>query len=121
MQLKHLFVFLLIFFLSVAESTVYAQENTSNYYQSTKIIQKKNLRYKNTKYVVFNKDLLSSANFLALFFPTICLKNAFQKQMKLTLKLQKQLYQNIALLNNKHTFLTHKIISSNSISNIYIA
>ncbi|MGJ8745377.1 hypothetical protein [Polaribacter sp.] len=121
MQLKHLFVFLLIFFLSVAESTIYAQENTSNYYQSTKIIQNKKLRYKNTKYVVFNKDLLSSAYFLTLFFPTICLKNAFQKQMKLTLKLQKQLYQNIALLYNQHIFLINKITASNSISNFYIA
>jgi hypothetical protein len=121
MQLKHLFVFLLVFLHSVAESTVYAQESASNYYQSSKIIQKKKFRYKNTKLIVFNKDVLSSADFLALFFPNIYIKSSFQKQIKLTLKLQKQLYQNIALLHNQHIFLTNKFTASNSISNLYIA
>ncbi|SDR77277.1 hypothetical protein SAMN05216503_0840 [Polaribacter sp. KT25b] len=121
MQLKHLFVFLLVFLHSVAESTFYAQESTSNYYQYSKIIQKKKFNYKNTKHVVLKKDVLSSADFLALFFPSIYLKSAFQKQIKLTLKLQKQLYQNIALLHKQHIFLINKIIASNSISNLYIA
>jgi hypothetical protein len=121
MQLKHLFVFLLVFLHSVAESTVYAQESASNYYQSSKKIQKKKFSYKNTKHVVFNKHLLSSAYFLAFFFPSIYIKGAFQKQIKLTLKLQKQLYQNIALLHNQHIFLINKITASNSISNVYIA
>tara|TARA_R110001606_G_C15222032_1_gene634143 strand:- start:413 stop:778 length:366 start_codon:yes stop_codon:yes gene_type:complete len=121
MQLKHLFIFLLVFLHSIAESTVYAQESTSNYYQSSKLIQKKKFSSKNTKHVVFNKNVFSSTDFLALFFPPIYLKSAFQNQIKLTLKLQKQLYQNIALLHNQHIFLINKITASNSFSTIYIA
>ena len=55
MQLKHLFVFLLIFLLSVAESTIYSQENSSGYYQSSKIIQHRKSIYKNTKIGAFNQ------------------------------------------------------------------
>ena len=121
MQLKHLFVFLLVLFLSVAESTIYSQENTSNYYQSSKIVQTKKFSNQKTKNVVFSKEILSSDYFLAFFFPSIYLKNTFQKQITLTIKLQKKLYQHIALLKNKHTFLINKITSSNSISPLYIA
>lgn len=120
MRLKHLFVFLLVFFLSVAESPIYSQESTFNYYQSSKSIKKKRFNTRNTKHVVFNKTL-SANSFLAFFFPSILQENAFQKQTILTIKLQKQLYQKIASLNNQHTFLINKITSSNSISYLYIA
>ena len=120
MQLKHLFVFLLMFFLSVAESPIYSQENTSNYYQSSKSIQKKRFSGRNTKQVVFNKTTSGKA-FLTFFFPSIHLKIAFQKQILPIIKLQKQLYQKIALLYRQHIFLISKMTASNSISTIYIA
>lgn len=120
MQLKHLFVFLLMFFLSVAGSPIYSQENTSNYYQSSKSIQKKRFNSRNTKQVVFNKTASGNA-FLAFFFPSIHLKNAFQKQIQPIIKLQKQLYQKIALLYRQHIFLISKITANNSTSTIYIA
>ena len=121
MQLKHLFVFLLIFLLSVAESTIYCQESSSAYYQSSKIIQHKKTNYKNTKIGAFNQHLISGKNFLALFFPETSLKFVIRKQILLTLKLQKQLHQEIALLHNQQIFLINKNITSNSISKIYIA
>ena len=120
MQLKHLFVFLLILLLSVAESRVYSQENTSNYYQSSKVIKKKPFNSKNIKYVVFNKTISGNC-FLSFFFPCIDPKNTFQKETEHVLKLQKQLYQKIALLNSQHTFLISKTTSSNLISNVHIA
>ena len=121
MQLKYFFVFLLVFLISVAESSFYSQESTSRYYHSSKLIQKKTLRYKNTKHIVFNNNALFSKYFLVFFFPKIDVKNEFQKQIQLILKLQKLIHLKIALLNNKHTFLTHKNTASNSISNLYIA
>lgn len=120
MQLKHLFVFLLVLVLSAADSVVFSQESTSNYYQSSKVIKKQHFSYRNTKQLVFNKTL-SGNYFLSFFFPSILQKNTFQKQIHLTFKLQKQLYQKIALLNNQHNFLINKITASNSISNLYIA
>jgi hypothetical protein len=121
MLLKHLFVFLLAFFLSVAESTVYAQESTSNYYQSSKVIKVKRLNSKRTKQITFKNPLVSNNYFLTFLYSSVQLKNTFQKQTQLTIKLQKHLYQKIALLNNKHTFLINKITASNSISILYIA
>jgi hypothetical protein len=121
MQLKHLFVFLLIFFLSVADSTVYAQESTSNYYQSSKIIKVKRLNSKRTKQITFKNALVYNYYFLTFFYSSIHPKNTFQEQTQLTIKLQKHLYQKIALLNNQHTFLINKITASNSISPLYKA
>jgi hypothetical protein len=109
-----------VFFLSVAESPTYSQENTFNYYQSSKSIKKKRFSTRNTKHIVFNKTVSGKA-FLAFFFPSIHLKKAFQKQIQPIIKLQKQLYQKIALLHRQHIFLISKITTSNSISNIYIA
>ncbi|MBL4642776.1 MAG: hypothetical protein JKY44_04205 [Flavobacteriaceae bacterium] len=121
MQLKHLFVFLLVLVITVAESNAYSQENISRYYQSSKVVHKKKFSYANTKLVVFNQNIRSGTCFSAFFFPCINLKSAFQKQIQRTLKLQKQRYQKISLLKIKHIFLLKKYTSSNSVTNIYIA
>jgi hypothetical protein len=120
MQLKHLFVFLLVFLVSVADATVYSQRNSSEYYQPSKVIQKRGFNAKKTKRLILKKPL-SFKNFLTFFsFDFISIKT-YQRQVFLTLKLQKQLYQKIALENIQHTFLTTKITSSNSVSSLYIA
>tara|TARA_R110002126_G_scaffold277560_3_gene423579 strand:- start:18429 stop:18794 length:366 start_codon:yes stop_codon:yes gene_type:complete len=121
MQLKHLFVFLLLLVLSVVESTVYSQESSSKYYQSSKLIHKNKFSAKNTKHFIFKDNVLSGEYFLTIFFPKIDIKSEFQKQIQLTIKLKKQLYQKIALHNNQHIFLIHKITSRNSISDLHIA
>ena len=120
MQLKHLFVFLLVFLVSIADATVYSQSNSSEYYQSSKVIHQKEFCAKKTKHIVFNKAF-SNNYFITFFFPRILLKTAFKKQVFLTLKIQKQLYQKIANLNNQQVFLINKTIHSNSISKLYIA
>ena len=114
MQLKHLFVFLLFLLISVAESTVYSQESTSNYYQSSKITEHKKINYKNTKRISVKSNPLSNAYFLSLFITEIHIKNELQNKIQRTFILQKQVYLKIALLNNQHTFLTSQITSSNS-------
>ncbi len=121
MQLKHLFVFLLMFLLSVAESTIYCQESTSDYYQSSKIVQHKKGNFKNTKLIAFKLPIISYKDFIAFFFKVIPLKFVLKKQIQITLKLQKQLHQHIALLNLQHIFLINRITASNSIANVYIA
>jgi hypothetical protein len=121
MQLKHLLVFLLILVVSVADSTVYSQENPTTYYQSSKLIHKKKFNYTNIKHLTFKHNIVSRTYFLTFLSHSIHLKNAFKKPIQLTIKLQKQLTQKIALLNIQHTFLTVKITSGNSISNLYIA
>ncbi len=121
MQLKHLFVFLLVLVISVTESNVYSQENSSKYYQSSKLIYKKKFSYRNTKHVVSNQNRISNTYFLTFFFPRIYLKAEFQKKIQHTLKFQKQLYQKIASLNIQHIFLITKITSSNSFPSTYIA
>ena len=121
MQLKHLFVFLLVLVISVAESTIYSQESAPKYYESSKLIHKKRFSYRNTKHAAFNQSSVSDKYFLALFFPKITLKTEFQKQIQRTIKLQKQLYQKISLLNIKHTLLHIKITTSNSLSSLYKA
>ncbi|MEE9407012.1 MAG: hypothetical protein V3V28_02935 [Polaribacter sp.] len=120
MQLKHFFVLLLVLVLSVTDSTVYSQESVANYYQSSKVIQKKSISSRNTKQVVFN-NTFSGNYFLSFFFPSIPQKNAFQKQVLYVLKLQKQLYQEISFLKKQHIFLITKTTSSNSISNLYLS
>lgn len=59
MQLKHLFVFLLLLVISVAESTVYSQKNSSKHYQSSKLIHKNKFSAKNTKHLIFKDNVLS--------------------------------------------------------------
>ena len=120
MQLKQFFVFLLILILSVVESPVYSENSSSDYFQSSKSYQHKSFSAKKTKYIVFNKRN-SYTNFLAFFFSNIHETNAFKNSTQLKVKLQKQLYQKIALLHQQHTFLILKITSSNSISTLYLA
>ena len=119
--MKRIIVFLLFLVLSVADSSIYSQEISSKYYESSKLIDKKKFSYTNTKLVVYKQNVVSYKYFLSFFFPKIDVKNEFQKQIQLILKLQKLIHLKIALLNNKHTFLTHKNTASNSISNLYIA
>ena len=121
MQLKHLFVFLLMFLPPIAESTIYCQENTSDYYQSSKLILQKKRNFKNTKFSGFKFHIKSYQDFIAFFFKVIPLKFVLKKQILLTLKVQKQLHQHIALLNLQYTFLINRITASNSITNLYIA
>lgn len=121
MQLKHLVVFLLFLVISVAECTVYSQNNTSNYYQSSKLNHTKKLFSKNTKLVVFNKNSVTDNYFFTFLYSEIHIKCEFQKQVHLTIKLQKKRYQEIASINSQHIFLINKITSSNSTSNLYIA
>lgn len=120
MQLKHLFVFLLVFLVSIADVNLYVEENTTSYYLSSKVIKTKNISSKRTKYIVFNKILYFNY-FLAYLFQKNNIKKGFQEQIFLILKLQKQLYQKIALQNIQYTFLTTKITSSNSVSSLYFA
>lgn len=120
MQLKHLLVFLLVFLVSIADATVYSQKNSSEYYQSSKVFQKKTISVTGTKHFAFDKTF-SKDYFLAFFFSNRLLDIASIQQIVSTLKLQKELYQEIALHNFKHTFLIQKSISSNSNSNLYIA
>ncbi len=121
MQLKHLFVFLLVLVISVAESNANTQENSSRYFQSSKVTHKKKVRYTTTKLVAFNQNTLSSNCFLAFFFPSINKKKAFEKQIQQTLQLQKQLYLKIASLHIQHIFLLKKNTSSNSVPSLYFA
>lgn len=120
MQLKHLFVFLLFLVLSVAESPVYSQNKTSDYYQSSKLIDKKKFSYVNTKFVVYKQNIVSYRYFLYFFFPKLDISTEFQKQIQTIFKLQKNLQQEIAWLNLKYTFLIHQNTSSNSIPTLYI-
>jgi len=120
MQLKHIFVFLLVFLVSFADATVYSQKKSSEFHQSSKVVQNRNFNGKKTKYFTFKKSL-SKDCFLTYFFSKAILELDFIKQTVLILKLQKHLYQKITLANIQHTFLTIKITSSNTISTLYIA
>lgn len=111
-------MFLLLLLISVAESTIYSQESSSKYYQSSKLIHKNKFSTKNIKYIIFRDNVLSEKCFLTFFFPLVDIKSEIQQQIQLTIKLQNQLYQKIALHNNQHIFLIHKITSSNSISDL---
>jgi hypothetical protein len=115
MQLKHLLVFLLVFLVSVADTTVYSQKNSSEYYHSSKVFQNKIFSAKKTKHFAFYKTF-SKDYFLAYFFLDSFLHVASIQQIVLTFKTQRQLYQEIAILKSKHTFLIHKTTSSNSTS-----
>ena len=117
MQLKHLFVFLLVFFLSIAETDVYAQKSSSNYFKSSKVIQKKKIT--SVKYIVYNKTI-SSNYFLISLLPLIQQEIIIKKQIQDILKLQKQLYLVIASYNIQQNFLIKKITSGNLVSNLYI-
>ncbi|WP_405605505.1 hypothetical protein [Polaribacter sp. Asnod1-A03] len=120
MQLKQFFVFLLILIISVVESPAYSHSNSSEYYQSSKSFQNKKLSLKKTKYIVLKQNG-SNEYLLAFILENIHFKNVFQNKIRLILKLQKQLFLEIAYQNNQHIFLLQKITVSNLKSNLYIA
>ncbi len=120
MQLKQFFVFLLILIISVVESPAYSHRNSSEYYQSSKSFQNKKLSLKKTKHIVLKQNG-SKEYLLAFILENIHFKNVFQNKIRLILKLQKQLFLEIAYQNNQHIFLLQKITVSNLKSNLYIA
>jgi hypothetical protein len=121
MKIKHLFVFLLVLVISVANSNLYSQKSSDNYFQSSKTSSKRKINYRNTNFVAFNPRILANNYFLAFFAISIDLKGLFQNQIQLTLKLQNQLHQKIASINIQRLLLQKKFTTSNSISNLYIA
>ena len=51
MQLKHIFVFLLVFLVSIADANVYSQKKSSEFHQSSKVVQNRNFSGKKTKII----------------------------------------------------------------------
>ncbi|WP_405562145.1 hypothetical protein [Polaribacter sp. Asnod6-C07] len=120
MQLKQFFVFLLILIISVVESPAYSHRNSSEYHQYSKSFQNKKLSLKKTKHIVLKQND-SNEYLLAFILENIHFKNVFQNKIRLILKLQKQLFLEIAYQNKQHIFLLQKITVSNLKSNLYIA
>ena len=121
MQLKHLFVFLLVFLLSVADTTVYSQKSSSSYYQSSKVVQLLKRSFRNTKHISFKQKLDSNSCFFVSFFSKLLINEVFQKQTNILLKHQKHIYLNIASFNIQYLFLINTITSSKYNSKVYIA
>lgn len=121
MKLKHLFIFLLVLVVSIANSNLYSQKNSDNYFHSYRTCHKKKINFPKTKFVTFKQHTLPYDYFLVFFIPTVNLKSVIQKQVQLTLKLQKQLHQKIASINIQQLLLHKKVTTSNTISYLYIA
>ena len=119
--LKYLISLLLILGLTINDGFGHAQTNSSSYHQSYKTIPLKRFCNKKTTLFTAKKSTLLNRKIVAFFFtPTTSLKS-YSDQIKIAIKLQKTLYQQINSIKLQQTFLCKIFTSSNSFPSTYIA
>ena len=119
--IKYLISFLLIFGLTVNESSIYSQINSANYYQVSYFNTRKELSHKNSKFYIYTGKIISKKVLPIALITFRNLRDAYSTQIQVILKLRIELYHKINSMKAQHVFLSKIITSSNHYSSLYIA
>lgn len=105
----------------VSDCTLDSQSKSADYYQSSFVILRRELDFKNSGFFLFNK--LRTFEKVGFSIPLIFLqfKVACHVQIRVLLQLQKLLHQNINSFVKQSVFVNEVITSNNCRKSLYIA
>ena len=119
--LKYLISLFLVFALIANDGTLDFQAKSADYYQSSFVILKRELDYKDYRLYILRRFIsreLTSFS-IPLFFITF--SAVFNLKIKILLQLQKFLYQNINSFLRQSVFVNEMITSNNLHKSLYSA
>lgn len=120
-HIKYLISLFLVFGLVVNDCILYSQSNSPDYYQFSNVILRTELNTKDSKLYIFNQVNSSKNTSFPILFSHLQFKDFFGLQVKVLLKTQTLLYQEVSLIMSYNIFINELITSKNSCKSLYIA
>lgn len=119
--LKYLISLFLAFVVIANDGTLVSQTKSADYYQSSVIILKRELDFKNSHFYVFSKFV--SQIKITFLIPVDFLEfvQVYSFQVQVFLKVQKLLYQNINAFIKQLVFVNEITVSNNFYKSLYNA
>lgn len=119
--LKYLISLFLAFVMIASDCTLVSQSKSADYYQSSFVILRRELDFKNSSFFLFNK--LRTFEKVGFSIPLIFLqfKVVCNVQIRVLLQLQKLLHQNINSFIKQSVFVNEIITSNNLYKSLYSA
>ena len=119
--IKYLISILLIFGLTVNECSIYSQKNSANYYQVSYVNTRKEFSQKRSDLYVYTGHVLLEKILSIALITYHNLRDRYNTQTQIILKLQIELFQKINTMIAQRVFLNRIITSSNQYPSLYIA
>ncbi len=120
-HLKYLISFLLIFGLTVNQCSISSQINSTNYHQVSFLNNRNGFSYGQSELYTYTGQTLPRKILSSPLELLINIKDFYNAQVQIILKLRTELYRNICSIRAQCVFLSEIITSSNYYSNLYIA
>lgn len=120
-NIKYLISLILVFGLVVNDCTLHSQTNSAAYYQFSNVILKTELNTKGSELYFFKHVNSSKITSFPILFLCLDVKDFFDLQVKVLLKIQRLLYQEISTLMSQSIFINELIPSKNEYKSLYIA
>lgn len=119
--IKYLISFFLILGLTVNECSIYLQINSANYHQVSFVNTKSEFNHKQPGLYIYSCQTLVDRGLPNNITIYQNLKNAYDAQIQIILRLRIELSQKISSISAQSIFLSKIITSSNHYSGLYTA
>jgi hypothetical protein len=119
--LKYLISLFLAFGLMVNDGALDSPSNSADYYQFSNVILRREWNYKRSKLYVFNQTNSSEKTSFPILLAYLKFQDIYSLQIRVLLKLQTLLYQEVSSFTIQHLFVNETIPSRNSYKSLYTA
>lgn len=120
-NIKYLLSLILVFGLVVNDCTLHSQTNSAAYYQFSNVILKTELNTKDSELYFFKEVNSSKITSFPILFLCLDIKDFINLQVKVLLKIQTLLYQEVSAMMSQNIFINELITSKNAYKSLYIA
>lgn len=120
-HIKYLISLFLVFGLVANDCTLYSQSNSADYYQFSNVILRTELNTRGAELYVFDQVNSFKNTTFPILFSYLQFKDFFGLQVKVLLKTQTLLYQEVSSIMSYNIFINELITSKNSCKSLYIA
>ena len=120
-NIKYLLSLFLVFGLVVTDCSLYSQSNSADYYQFSNVILRTELNKKDCELYVFKQVNSSKKITCPILFSHLKFKDFYSLQVKVFLKTQTKLYQEVSSIMSQNIFVNELITSKKSYKSLYIA
>ncbi|PXY40234.1 hypothetical protein DMB65_14320 [Flavobacterium cheongpyeongense] len=119
--LKYLISLFLAFVLIANDGTLDSQAKSADYYQSSYVILKRELDFKNSRLYVLGRFISRVQASFSIPLPSLEFSDVCSFQIRILLKLRTLLYQHINSFIKQSVFLNELLTSNNLYKSLYSA
>jgi hypothetical protein len=105
----------------VNDGALDSPSNSADYYQFSNVILRREWNYKRSKLYVFNQTNSSEKTSFPILLAYLKFQDIYSLQIRVLLKLQTLLYQEVSSFTIQHLFVNETIPSRNSYKSLYTA